>query len=155
MFINASLDLEQSKQYAICNICDATAQKYDRLTRGKLNRAKYRYILNGNLVHSPENLRLGIRFTFQKDSDPEAQHRSGLGTTLWMSQSEPLFEPNLFSENWKQLFIDLEHLNTFWMSFHHRTASLVVGSLQTIKWMATANHKKPIVLCKIFIIMSF
>ena len=38
---------------------------------GKLNGAKYRDILNDNLVQSALVLRLGRRFTFQKDSDPK------------------------------------------------------------------------------------
>ena len=38
---------------------------------GKLNGAKYRYILIENLVESAEDLRLGRWFTFQRDSDPK------------------------------------------------------------------------------------
>ncbi len=37
---------------------------------GKLNGAKYRDILNENLFHSAQDLRLGGRFTFQHDSWP-------------------------------------------------------------------------------------
>uniref|UniRef100_A0AAZ3NYL2 Transposase n=1 Tax=Oncorhynchus tshawytscha TaxID=74940 RepID=A0AAZ3NYL2_ONCTS len=44
-----------------------------RLVRieGKLNRAKYREILDENLHQSTQDLRLGRRFTFQKDNDPK------------------------------------------------------------------------------------
>ncbi len=37
---------------------------------GKLNAAKYREILNENLVQSAQNLRLGWKFTFQHDNHP-------------------------------------------------------------------------------------
>ncbi len=44
-----------------------------RLVRddGKLNGVKYRDILNKNLFHSTQDLRLGQRFTFQHVSDPK------------------------------------------------------------------------------------
>ena len=37
---------------------------------GKMNGAKYREILDENLRQSAQDLRLGRRFTFQKDTDP-------------------------------------------------------------------------------------
>jgi hypothetical protein len=39
--------------------------------KGKMNRAKYREILNENLLQSAQDLRLGRRFTFQQDNDPK------------------------------------------------------------------------------------
>uniref|UniRef100_A0AAZ3Q4S1 Transposase Tc1-like domain-containing protein n=1 Tax=Oncorhynchus tshawytscha TaxID=74940 RepID=A0AAZ3Q4S1_ONCTS len=39
--------------------------------KGKMNRAKYREILDENLLWSAEDLRLGRRFTFQQDNDPK------------------------------------------------------------------------------------
>ena len=44
-----------------------------RLVRieGKLNRAKYREILDENLLRSTQGLRLGRRFTFQQYNDSE------------------------------------------------------------------------------------
>ena len=44
-----------------------------RLVRieGKINGAKYREILNQNLLQSAQDLRLGQRFTFQQDNDPK------------------------------------------------------------------------------------
>ena len=44
-----------------------------RLVRieGKINRAKYRQILDENLLQSAQELRLGQRFTFQQDNDPK------------------------------------------------------------------------------------
>jgi hypothetical protein len=43
-----------------------------RLVRieGKMNRAKYREILDENLLQSTKDLRLGRRCTFQQDNDP-------------------------------------------------------------------------------------
>ena len=43
-----------------------------RLVRieGKMNRAKYTEILDENLLQSDQDLRLGQRFTFQQDNDP-------------------------------------------------------------------------------------
>jgi hypothetical protein len=37
----------------------------------KMNEAKYREILDENLLQSARNLRLGRRFTFQQDNDPK------------------------------------------------------------------------------------
>ncbi len=38
---------------------------------GKMNAAKYRDILDENLLQSDQDLRLGRRFTFQQDNDPK------------------------------------------------------------------------------------
>jgi hypothetical protein len=37
----------------------------------KMNRAKYREILDENLLQSAQDLRLGRRFTFRQDKDPK------------------------------------------------------------------------------------
>jgi hypothetical protein len=44
-----------------------------RLVRieGKINGAKYREILDENLLQSAQDLRLSQRFTFQQDNDPK------------------------------------------------------------------------------------
>ena len=44
-----------------------------RLVRieGKMNGAKYRKILDGNLIQSAQGLRPGRRFTFHQDNDPK------------------------------------------------------------------------------------
>ena len=86
-----------------------------RLVRieGKMNRAKYREIIDENLLQSPQDLRLGWRFTFQQENKPKhtskttsgfgtsftfqqdnnpkhtAKTMSGFGTSLWMSLSGP------------------------------------------------------------------
>ena len=41
------------------------------MVEGKLNGVKYRDILDGNMSQSAQGLRLGQRFTFQQDDDPE------------------------------------------------------------------------------------
>ncbi len=40
---------------------------------GKMNAAKYRDILDENLLQSAQDLRLGQRFTFQQDNDLSTQ----------------------------------------------------------------------------------
>ena len=39
--------------------------------KGKMNGAKYREIIDENLLQSAQALRLGQRFTFQQDNDPK------------------------------------------------------------------------------------
>jgi hypothetical protein len=58
-----------------------------RLVRieGKMNGAKYREILDENLLQSTQDLRLGRRFTFQQDNDPKHTAKSTqecFGTSL-------------------------------------------------------------------------
>ena len=52
-----------------CNSAAGTG----RLVRieGKMNGAKYRKIINENLLQSVPDLRLGQMFTFQQDNDPK------------------------------------------------------------------------------------
>ena len=53
--------------------------------KAKMNGAKYREILDENLLQSTQDLRLGRRVTFQQDNDPRhtaRQHRSGFVTSL-------------------------------------------------------------------------
>jgi hypothetical protein len=47
----------------------------------KMNRAKYREILDENLLQSTQNLRLGQRFTFQQNNDPKHTAKS---TQEWL-----------------------------------------------------------------------
>ena len=55
-----------------------------RLVRieAKMNRAKYRKILDEKLLQSAHYLRLGRRFTFQQDSDPKhtAKYNAGVAS---------------------------------------------------------------------------
>ena len=39
--------------------------------KGKMNGAKYKEILDENLLQSAQDLRLGLRFTFQQQNDPK------------------------------------------------------------------------------------
>jgi hypothetical protein len=52
---------------------DVFQQQAGRLVRmeGKLNGAKYSKIIDENLLQSAQELRLGQRFTFQKDNGPK------------------------------------------------------------------------------------
>ena len=71
-----------------------------RLVRieGKMNRAKYRKILDENLLQSPQDLRLGQRFTFQQDNNPKHTAKTThvwlrdkfLNVLQWPSQSPDL-----------------------------------------------------------------
>ena len=63
-----------------------------RLVRieGKMNRVKYREILDENLLQSAQDLRLEQNITFQQDNGPKhTAKRSGFGTSLGMSMSGP------------------------------------------------------------------
>ena len=51
---------------------------------GKMNAAKYRVILEENLFQSAQDLRLGRRFTFQQDNDP--QHTAKI-TKEWLQKN--------------------------------------------------------------------
>ncbi len=68
---------------------------------GKMNAAKYRDILDENLLQSAQDLRLGRRFTFQQDNDPkhtayinEVVASQQLRDCSWMAQPEPWLKPN-------------------------------------------------------------
>uniref|UniRef100_A0AAX7SKK8 Tc1-like transposase DDE domain-containing protein n=1 Tax=Astatotilapia calliptera TaxID=8154 RepID=A0AAX7SKK8_ASTCA len=65
---------------------------------GKMDGAKYRAVLEENLLESAKDLRLGRRFTFQQDSDPKHKARATMGwfktkhihVLDWPSQSPDL-----------------------------------------------------------------
>ena len=46
--------------------------------QAKMNRAKYREILDENLLQSTQDLRLGRRFTFQQNNDPKHRAKTSL-----------------------------------------------------------------------------
>uniref|UniRef100_A0AAZ3SEW3 Transposase n=1 Tax=Oncorhynchus tshawytscha TaxID=74940 RepID=A0AAZ3SEW3_ONCTS len=62
---------------------------------GKMNGAKYREILDDNLLQGPQDIRLGQRFIFQQDNDPKHAAKTtqewlrdkSLGALEWSSQS--------------------------------------------------------------------
>ncbi len=71
---------------------------------GKLNAAKYREILNENLVQSTQNLRLGWKFTFQHDNHPPHTAKT---MQEWLRDSMNVLE-------WPSQSWDLEPIRQIW-----------------------------------------
>jgi hypothetical protein len=75
-----------------------------------MNGAKYREILDENLLQSTQDLMLGQRFTFQKDNDPKHTAKTtlqdkSLNVIEWHSQS-PDLKP--FKHLWRDLKIAVQ-----------------------------------------------
>jgi hypothetical protein len=52
------------------------------LIKGKMNRAKYREILDENLLQRAQDVKRVQRLNFQHDNDPKHTARTGFGTSL-------------------------------------------------------------------------
>jgi hypothetical protein len=81
--------------------------------KAKMNRPKYREILDKNLLQSSQDLRLGQRFTFQQDNDPKHTAKTtqewlrdkSLNVLEWPSQRQDL---NLIQHRWRDLKIAVQ-----------------------------------------------
>ena len=74
---------------------------------GTIEGAKYRRILDENLLESVMNLKLCRRFTFQQDNDPKHKAKATLewlskkkiNVLEWLSQSPDLNQLNIYGES--------------------------------------------------------
>ena len=85
----------------------APSLRTGRLVRmkGKMNEAKYREILDENLLQRTQDLRLGQRFTFQQDNEPKH--------TAKITQ-EKLWDKSLNVLEWPSQISDLNPIKHLW-----------------------------------------
>ena len=104
LLITCPIPSQRWRMVVAASCCDGLVRD-----EGKLNRAKYRDILNENLVQSTQNLRRGRRFNFQQDND--TKHTANT-TQEWLRYNcvnvlDILNE--ISGETWKGLSTDGPH----------------------------------------------
>ena len=84
-----------------------SAAKTARLVRieGTMNGAKYRQILEENLLQRERDLRLWQRFTSQQDNDP---NHTAKATLEWLQNK------NVKVLGWPSQSLDLNHIENLW-----------------------------------------
>ncbi len=121
-------------------------------TEGKMNAAKYRDILDENLLQSAQDLRLGRRFPFQQDNDPKHTdkitkdwlHNNSVTVLEWPSQSPDV---NPIEHLWRDLkmavhqrlpsnLTELERIcKDEWQRIPKSRCEKLVASLQKDSWL--------------------
>ncbi|CDQ73994.1 unnamed protein product [Oncorhynchus mykiss] len=103
-----------------------------------MNRAKYREILDENLLQSAQDLRLGRRFTFQQDNDPKHTAKT---TQEW------LLNKSLNVLEWPSQSPDLNPIEHLWRDFKiavQRCSPSKLTDLERIcreKWEKLPNYR--------------
>jgi hypothetical protein len=79
------------QHHAVVMFSAAGTGRLVRIKR-KINGAKYRVILDENLLQTTQDLRLGQRFTFQQDNDPQHTDKT---TQEWLRDNLLVTSPKL------------------------------------------------------------
>ncbi|KAL1256421.1 hypothetical protein QQF64_011966, partial [Cirrhinus molitorella] len=89
-----------------------------------MNAAKYRDILDENLLQSAQDLRLGRRFTFQQDNDPK--HTAKI-TKEWLHNSVTVLE-------WPSQSPDLNPIEHLWRDLKMAVHQHLPSNLTELEW---------------------